>query len=106
MPMSVYCDIIPISVLSAAYPISGIPDIGYAPISGIPDIGYTPMSVYCDIMPISVYPTSENHDIGYIPISGIIEISADIGVNIAIMIFRDRRTIRRYRCSARIQMLK
>ncbi len=59
------------------YPISGIPDIGYAPISGIPDIGCTPISVYCDIMPISVYtryrvyPISGKHryrvytDIGY-----------------------------------------
>ncbi len=37
-----------------------------------------------------------------IMISGIIEISADIGVNIEI--YRDRRTIRRYRCLVRIQM--
>ncbi len=82
------------------------------PISGIP------ISVYCDIMPISGYPTriSGVHrypsrarttsipaggytssipdigipDIGCTPISGIIEISADIGVNITI--YRYRRT--------------
>jgi hypothetical protein len=67
------------------------PEIGVQPMSGIPDIGYASTR------------HRVNTDIGCTPISGIIEISADIGVNITI--YRYRRTIRRYRCSARIQML-
>ncbi len=63
-------------------------DIGFNRYRRIPDIGFTRYRV--------------NTDIGCTPISGIIEINADIGVNITI--YRYRRTIRRYWCSARIQM--
>ncbi len=85
-----------------------LPDIGYTRYRVRSDIGYTRNRIYANVgilryyADIGVHPMSGIPDIGCTPISGIIEISTDIGVDIAI--YRDRRTIRRYRCSARIQM--
>jgi hypothetical protein len=75
--ISVYCDIMPISVYTRyrVYPISGIPDIGYTRYRVYADIGI--LWYYADIG-YTLYRVYT--DIGCTLISGIIETNADIGV--------------------------